>query len=352
MSPIPARPSRVSLYCRRSGRQGQPHLVAEVKLPAYSRGMPSAHSRFDRRRFLVSACAIAASALPLATRAQSGKTRLILLGTGGGPRPRKGSSASAQVIVVNGAAYVVDCGDGVARQLAMAGIPLADLRSVFITHHHSDHNADYGNLILLAWTAGLRTPVDTWGPPPLRKMTRLFLEMNATDIDIRIRDEGRPPLAPLIKPHELRAGGLVMQDQNVRVTAAVVHHPPIAPAFGYRFDTPDRSIVISGDTTPSDALIQLAKGADVLVHDALYEPALDKMVARVPNASELKRSILSHHTRAEDAGRVAREAGVRTLVLSHLVPPDDPDLTEQLWLDAARRQFDGRIVVGKDLLEL
>lgn len=307
----------------------------------------------DRRSFLASSCAaVAASALPLTTRAQTGKTRLILLGTGGGPRPRKASSASSQVIVVNGAAYVIDCGDGVARQLATAGIPLPNIRGVFITHHHSDHNADYGNLLLLAWTAGLRSPVDTWGPPPLEKMTRLFLEMNATDIDIRIRDEGRPPLAPLIRPHELKTGGLVTQDPNVRVTAAVVHHPPITPAFGFRFDTPDRSIVISGDTAPSDALIELAKGADVLVHDALYEPAVDKMVARVPNAPELKRSILSHHTRAEDAGRIAKQAGVKTLVLSHLVPPDDPDLTDQMWLDAARRNFDGKILVGKDLLEI
>ena len=96
--------------------------------------------------------------------AQNRGTRLILLGTGGGPRPRTTSSGSAQVIVSNNAAYVIDCGDGVARQLAFAGVPLATLRHIFITHQHSDHNADYGNLMWLAWTAGLRTRVDTWGP--------------------------------------------------------------------------------------------------------------------------------------------------------------------------------------------
>jgi len=275
-----------------------------------------------------------------------------LLGTGGGPRPRKTSSASAQVIVVNEAAYVVDCGDGVARQLVLAGIPLPTLRHIFLTHQHSDHNADYGNLILLAWTAGLRTRVDSWGPPPLEEMTRLFMEMNSYDIGIRIEDEGRVPLQPLVHVHEQTQGGLILEDENVRVTSTLVDHPPVVPAFGYRFDTPDRSIVISGDTAPSERLIELARGADVLVHDALYPSAIDRLVAGVPNAPTLKQSILSHHTSAEDAGRVARAAGVKTLVLSHLVPAEDPAVTDPMWIDAASKHFDGKIIVGKDLLEI
>ena len=289
---------------------------------------------------------------PRRTAGQGTKTRLILLGTGGGPRPRKASSAAAQVIVANDTAYVVDCGNGVARQLVFAGVPLSKLRHVFITHHHSDHNADYGNLIWLAWASGLRTRVDTWGPPPLEKMTRLFLEMNAYDINTRIADEGRVPLAPLVHAHELTEGGLVMQDENVKVTATLVHHPPVVPSFGYRFDAADRSIVVSGDTAPSDNLIRLAQGADVLVHDALYPPALDRLVARVPNAATLKQSILSHHTTAEDAGRVAQAAGVKMLVLSHLVPPDDPAVTERMWIDAARQHYNGHVVLGRDLLEI
>ena len=305
-----------------------------------------------RREFVGTAAAcLGALRLTPPKRRRAG-TRLILLGTAGGPRPRITRSAPAQVIVVDDTAYVVDCGDGVARQLVMANVPLASLKSIFITHHHSDHNADYGNLILLAWTAGLAQRVDTWGPPPLKRMTRLFFEMNSYDIKVRIADEGRPPLVPLIHAHELRAGGMVMQDENVKVTAALVHHPPVSPAFGYRFDTADRSIVISGDTTPTESMIELARGADVLVHDALFEPGIDRMVARVPNAQSLKQSILSHHTSAEDAGRVAREAGVKMLVLSHLVPPDDPEITPQMWMDAAARHFDGEIVVGRDLLEI
>jgi ribonuclease BN (tRNA processing enzyme) len=309
--------------------------------------------RLNRRDLILGAAAIAGGALwPRMARSRSEATRLILLGTGGGPRPRKANSAPAQVITAGGAAYVVDCGDGVARQLVLAGVPLASLRHVFITHHHSDHNADYGNLIWLAWTAGLRTRVDTWGPPPLAKMTRLFFEMNEYDITTRIADEGRVPLAPLVQAHELSEGGAVLQDENVKVTAALVAHPPVVPAFGYRFDGRERSIVISGDTAPSDNLIELARGADVLVHDALYAPAVDRLVAGVPNATSLKRSILSHHTTAEDAGRVAQAAGVKLLVLSHLVPADDPAVTETMWIDAARKHFQGSIVVGRDLLEI
>jgi ribonuclease BN (tRNA processing enzyme) len=247
---------------------------------------------------------------------------------------------------------VVDCGNGVARQLVLAGVPLDTLRHVFITHHHSDHDADYGNLIWLAWAAGLRTRVDTWGPPPLAKMTRLFFEMNAYDIDTRIANEGRVPLVPLVNVHELSEGGPVMQDERVKVTAAVVHHPPVVPALAYRFDAADRSIVISGDTAPCEGLLKLAQGADVLVHSALYVPALDRLVARVPNAATLKQSIIAHQTSVEDAGRVAQAAGVKTLVLSHLVPAEDPEVTDQMWIDGARVHFRGPVIVGRDLLEI
>jgi ribonuclease BN (tRNA processing enzyme) len=306
-----------------------------------------------RRGFLGAAAGIAAGVwLPPRRKRQDSRTRLILLGTGGGPRPRKANSAPAQVIVANDTAYVIDCGDGVARQLAFAGIPLAQLRHIFITHQHSDHNADYGNLILLAWTAGLQSRVDTWGPPPLERMTRLFFEMNAYDIQTRIADEGRPQLVPLVHAHDLSRAGPVMQDRWVKVTAALVLHPLVEPAFAYRFDAPDRSIVISGDTARSESLVELARGADVLVHEAMYLPAVDRLAARVPHATSLKKHLLASHTSAEDAGRVAQAAGVKLLVLSHFVPSDDPAITDKMWIDAARVHFRGPIVIGKDLLEI
>ena len=306
----------------------------------------------SRRRFL--ATAIAAAAVPHhpAAAVQTTRTRLILLGTAGGPRPQTARSAAAQVIISNNVAYVIDCGDGVARQLARAGVPLATVRHIFITHHHSDHDADYGNLIWLAWTAGLSTRIDTWGPPPLETMTRLFFEMNQYDIDTRISNERRVPIVPLVHVHEIRDGGAVMRDDHVRVTSALVDHPPVVPAFGYRFDAADRSIVISGDTAPSDNLTRLARGADVLVHAVMYPPAIDRLVARVPNAAALKESILAHQTSAADAGRIAQAAGVKTLVLSHLVPADDAAVTDRMWIEAARSRFHGRVILGRDLLEI
>jgi ribonuclease BN (tRNA processing enzyme) len=306
-----------------------------------------------RRALLIGAIGAGAAAFwPQTASGQHQKTRLILLGTGGGPRPRKAASAPAQVILINGTPYVVDCGDGVARQLVFAGVPLEQLRHVFVTHQHSDHNADYGNLILLAWAAGLRTRVDTWGPPPLERMTRLFFEMNAYDIDTRIADEGRTPLVPLVHVHELTEGGAVMQDENVTVTAALVAHPPVTPAFAFRFDSADRSIVISGDTARSDNLVKLARGADVLVHEALYLPAVDRIVAAVPNASTLKKHLIDSHTAVEDCGRVAEAAGVKTLVLSHRLPADDPAVTDRMWIDAARAHFRGTVILAKDLMEI
>jgi ribonuclease BN (tRNA processing enzyme) len=307
-------------------------------------------ARVHRRRFLVSASVVAA--WPALSSAEGAGTRLVLLGTAGGPRPKKPAAAPAQVVLANGKAYVVDCGNGVARQLALAGVPLASVRHVLVTHHHSDHNADVGNLLLLAWGAGLKSRVDVWGARPLARMMRLFFEMNAYDIDTRIADEGRTPLVPLVHAHELSKGGVVVGDEHMKVTCALVDHPPIAPSFAYRFDASDRSIVISGDTARSDSLIRLAEGADVLVHEAMYLPAVDRIVAGDANASTLRKHLIASHTSAEDCGRVAQAAGVKTLVLSHFVPTDDPAVTDQMWLDAARAHFRGRVVVGKDLMEI
>jgi ribonuclease BN (tRNA processing enzyme) len=286
--------------------------------------------------------------------AASRRTRLILLGTAGGPSPKKARAAPAQVVIVDGVPYVIDTGNGVARQLVQAGVMLRDLRAVFVTHHHSDHNADYGNLMLLAWGAGLHTPVDTYGPPPLARMTELALQLNDYDIQIRMVDEGRVPLAPLIRPHEITAPGLVMRDERVTVTCTLADHPPVKPAFAFRFDGPDRSIVISGDTAYSEAVIALAQGADVLVHEVLHVPSLDALVSSLPNASRegLKQHLIASHTSTVDAGRVAARAGVKTLVLSHYVPGEFPPVNDAEWLAGARTHFSGDIVLGRDLLEV
>ena len=312
--------------------------------------------RISRRELARDVAAVSLSAsFGRSAQAQTAgsKTRLILLGTAGGPCPRKTRVPSSQVILVNGAAYVIDCGVGVSTHLALATARLSSLRHVFITHHHSDHNAEYGPLLLTAWGCELRTQVDTWGPPPLTHMTELFLEMNDYDVRTRMANEGRVPLAPLIRPHELKQEGVILRENGVVVTCALVDHPPIVPAFAYRLDSPDRSIVISGDTRPCNALIQLAREADVLVHEVLWPSAVDRLLAGRYNAAALKQSILSHHTPAVEAGRVAAEARVKTLVLSHFVPAEDAEITDEMWTNAVRQGgYKGRVVLGKDLLEV
>jgi ribonuclease BN (tRNA processing enzyme) len=143
-----------------------------------------------------------------------------------------------------------------------------------------------------------------------------------------------------------------MQDDNVKVTAALVNHPPVVPSFAYRFDTAKTSIVFSGDTTPFDNLIKLAQGADILVHEVLHKPSLARLLARVPNADRLLEHIVASHTTHIDVGKVAKEAGVKTLVLTHFVPADDPSVTEEMWAEGPRQNFGGKIIVGKDLMEV
>jgi len=309
--------------------------------------------KLSRRSFLVCAGgAFAARGGRLQSSPQSAKTRLILLGTAGGPTPKRTRAAPAQVIIAGGSAYVVDCGNGIARQLALARVPLPTIRHVLITHHHSDHNADYGTLLLLAWSSGLKTRIDTWGPAPLRRITGLFFDMSAPDLRVRELDEGKPPLQPLVQPHEIVGAGPVFEDVRVKVRCALVNHPLVKPAFAYRFDAPGRSIVISGDTSRSQNLIDLARGADVLVHEVLYLPAVDEIAGAGPDAANLKQHLINSHTSLSEVGKIAAEAGVKTLVLSHFVPAETPEVPDQVWLAAAKAHFSGEVIVGKDLMEI
>lgn len=311
-----------------------------------------------RRKLLAGAGAsLAAAALsPVsAARAQATRkrTRLVLLGTGGGPRIlAPGRSKPANLLVINDVPYVVDCGEGVAHQVAQAGVPLNLLRHVFITHHHSDHDLDYGNLIYDGWAAGLRTPVDAYGPPPTKAMTAAYWDLNKFDIETRIADEGRPDLRKLVTVHEFDKPGLVMQNDDVKVSAARVRHPPITQAYAYRFDAADRSIVLSGDTTYSPELIELSRGVDVLVHEAMHLGGIENLLKRVTNAATLREHLLASHTVTEDVGKVAAAAGVKTLVLSHLVPSDDSTVTDEMWIEGVRKHFSGQVIVGRDMLEI
>lgn len=280
-------------------------------------------------------------------------TRLVLLGTVAGPVLHSRRMMSSQAVVVDGAVYLFDCGYGAITRFAAAGLRFADIAGVFITHHHSDHNADYANLIHLSWIQGMNRALPVFGPPPMRRIHAAALDFHDADFEIRVRATGRTPPADCFGVAEITSPGLVFEDHRVRITAALVDHPPFAHAFAFRIDAKDRSIVISGDTAPCDALVELARGADLLLHEAMYEPGIDAMLAaRSYVPPNLRAFLVGGHTSARDCGRIAARAGVKTLALTHLLPSDEGIVGDDVWLREASAEFDGEIVVAQDLMVL
>ena len=309
-----------------------------------------------RRNFLTLATGFMVSQTLLNRSAfgqQNKSTRIVLLGTKGGPRVGEaGRSNPATLLVINDVPYLIDCGYGVTKQLITAGIALDRLRYIFITHHHSDHNLEFGPLIYNTWITGLPAQIDAYGPPGLTKMAQQFFEYQKFDIDVRIVDEGRTDPRKLVTTHEISKPGVVLTNTDVKVSMCVVRHPPIKEAYAYRFDAKDRSVVISGDTAYAPELAEFAKGADVLVHEVMYLPGIEALLKRLPNAKRLREHLMAAHTLPEDVGKIAAQAGVKTLVLTHFVPGDDASITDEQWSADIRKHFKGQIVVGRDLLEI
>ena len=320
---------------------------------------------------------------------------LVLLGTAGGPLPSTVRSGIAQAVVVNGRTYLVDCGSGVTRQLRRARL-LSGLRAVFLTHLHSDHTCDYFNVFLLGWPIlQWNPPVPVYGPGPaggagsfpadepghpvpvvrpdnptpgLADLTDAHFRAHAYDLNVRMREAGRDDLTPLLVPHEIAVPSsvgaqapdkvapdmepfLVHEDDDVRVTAVLVQHAPVFPAFAYRFDTATGSVVLSGDTAPCRNVVRLARSADVLVHEVFddrnTEPGGDDDSWE---AQRREHHLLTAHTPLSAVGRIAAESGVRRLVLTHFIPGDDSRPDEH-WVKGVP-DFDGEVVVGHDLMEL
>ncbi|HZN06154.1 MAG TPA: MBL fold metallo-hydrolase [Pyrinomonadaceae bacterium] len=309
-----------------------------------------------RRQFLTAAAsfAVAHSFVGRIGFGQQKKpTRVVLLGTKGGPSVgRSGRSNPATLIVINDVPYLVDCGYGATRQLVSAGIAPSQVRYVFVTHHHSDHNLEFGPLLYNAWITGVPARIDAYGPPGLKEMARDFFNYLKFDIDTRMVDEGRSDPRNLITTHDVTRPGVVLANDDVKVSACRVRHPPINEAYAYRFDARDRSVVISGDTAYAPELVAFAKDADVLVHEVMYLPGIERLIRQLPNAKRLREHLMASHTLPEDVGKIAAQANVKTLVLSHFVPGDDPSITDDQWTADIRTHFKGRIVVGKDLMEV
>ena len=307
-----------------------------------------------RRQFLTTAAGfiISHGLMGHIALGQKKSTRVVLLGTKGGPRVGEaGRSNPSTLIMINDVPYLVDCGYGVTKQLITKGVALDRLRYIFITHHHSDHNLEFGPLLYNTWITGLPAHIDAYGPPGLAKMAEHFFDYLKFDIDTRIVDEGRTDPRKLVTTHEIKPGVVLVND-DVKVSARLVPHPTIKQAYAYRFDAKDRSVVISGDTAYAPELAEFAKGADVLVHEVMYLPGIEALLKRLPNAKRLREHLMAAHTLPEDVGKIAAQAGVKTLVLTHFVPGDDASITDEQWSEGVRKHFKGEVIVGKDLMEI
>lgn len=300
--------------------------------------------------FLVPSAAL----VQAANRPVGPQTQIVLLGTGT-PSPDPERSGPATAIVVNGTPYLVDFGPGVVRravaaqQRGVSALAVVNLRVAFLTHLHSDHTAGYPDLILTPWAVGRTRPLEVYGPPGLKHMTEHVLRAYREDIRIRRRDKTLLGVPDQVRGYEVRAHeikpGVVYKDENVTVKAFPVRHGDVPHAFGYRFETADRTIVISGDAAPSRSIIENCDGCDVLIHEAYSMVTYD---AVSPQYQEYRRK---HHTSSRELAEIATQARPGLLILYHRANPGGvgrPNPAEAL-LEEVRRVYSGRVVTGRDL---
>ena len=281
--------------------------------------------------------------------APASRTQVVLLGTGSPPAdPQRSGPATA--IVVNDTSYLVDLGPGVVRRASAAaekGFPSLSpsrLQTAFVTHLHSDHTVGYPDLIFSTWVLGRRAHLKVYGPAGIVDMTKHIMQAWQADIDIRTGGLERRSRNGLdVEAHDITAG-VVYQDANVKVTAFPNAHGEWAATFGYRFDTADRSIVISGDTNPSDALIQQCRKCDVLIHEAYsdsYRPA------DMPDWLEYRSK---YHTTTTQLGQIAAKTDPGLLIIHHRGVGLGPrEIPEAQYVAEVRTSWSGRVVVGHDL---
>lgn len=284
--------------------------------------------------------------LPL--KSQNIQTELVLLGTGT-PNANPNRSGPALAIITGGQSYLVDFGPGVVRQAAavsedwggsIEALNPKNLQVAFLTHLHSDHTAGYPDLILTPWVLERSTPLKVFGPKGLNEMTQDIIKAYSKDIDYRI--EGLEPAnidgwkVEVIEINE----GIIYQDELIEVIAFKVNHGTWTDAFGYKFITKDKTIVVSGDTAPSKKLIEMSKGIDILVHEVYSQAGFNR------RSEVWKKYHASHHTSTKELAEIANEAQPKLLVLTHVLFWGS---TEEEIIDEVQANYSGNVSLGQDL---
>jgi ribonuclease BN (tRNA processing enzyme) len=292
-------------------------------------------------------------------------TRLITLGTVAGPPPRANRAQFSNLLIVDGTLYVVDAGDGVTRRIAQAGFNVRDVGTIFFTHHHDDHTAGLGTLMSAAWDNQRTKPINAYGPPKTEDLVKAAVQYFSISAEIRIADGGRTiPIDQLFFGHDV-SPGVIYQNANIKVTAIENTHFAFRKgsaagkykSYSYRCETPNRVIVFTSDTALFEELVEFAKDADVLVAEANSVEQRMQDLARsgqwnVMTPEEqvrIKQQMSEGHLSTDDVGRIAQQAGVRTVILSHLTWKADDDYST--WADEVKRHFSGQVLIAKDLKE-
>jgi ribonuclease BN (tRNA processing enzyme) len=308
---------------------------------------------------------------PERSRATPSGSMLVLLGTQGGPNVTMDRAETASVLVVDGHAYLIDCGYGTLHAFVRAGLHLSELSDLFVTHLHNDHTADVAALLSHMWTASRVEPMTVHGPFGTTAMVAGALTFFKADADIRIVDEGRSVRPESVfQGHDLSAPSPIeaFHDERIRVRAVEnAHFPERATArmpyrsLAYRFEMRDRTVVFSGDTAYSRSLVDLARGADLFVCEATDSGMRQRLVEEAQasvasNTESVARHVVEAHVSTEDVGRMATEARVKTVVLSHLLPGSNPlrgpELPDTSYIAGVRRFFSGEVIVGRDQMKL
>ena len=287
--------------------------------------------------------AVPAAAMPGAPPSDS--LKVVLLGTGGGPPVNLQQYGASILVEAGGQRFLFDCGRGATLRLAQAGVPIGSITRVFLTHLHSDHVLQLPDLLLAGWAGGRRAvPLTVWGPVGTRAMMDYLQQAFAFDIHTRRDVDERLPAAGItVVSHDVTGDSVVFAETGVSVTAFLVDHGVVQPAFGYRVDYRGRSVLLSGDTRVSENLVRHARGVDVLIHEVIDSEVLRNRPDR-PNSATVA-AIIAHHTTAKEAGVVFRRVGPRLAVYSHA--PNTAAVLAQ-----TRTTYTGPLQGAEDLLTI